>query len=572
MLFGTLYLFSSIATFTGVVGLRNGGVGKGDSSGDGNGGSLGAVASENGYCSEIGGGMLKAGGNAADAMVATVLCVGVTAMYHSGIGGGGFAVVRTPDDKYEFVDFREMAPAAAFEDMFKDNPQASITGGLASGVPGELRGLEYLHKKYGSLPWSTVMEPSIRTARDGWTVSEDLVDYMDSATDGEEDFLVTDPTWAIDFAPNGTRLGLGDTITRKRYAETLQKIADEGADAFYSGQIAETMTKALQAANGIMTVEDLKNYSVAIRDISQVDYRGYKVTSGSAPSSGAVAMSILNILDEYDDFFTLETTNLSTHRLAEAMRFAYGQRTNLGDPYFVEGLEKYEDDMLSAATAAEIRGKISDLHTLNVSEYNPGGIESLETPGTAHIVSTDHTGLAVSLTTTVNLLFGSKLMVPETGIIMNDEMNDFSIPDTDNEFGYIPSPSNYIRPGKRMLSSMCPTIVTHANGTLHFITGAAGGSRIITSTVQSVINVVDRGMGAAQALDERRLHDQLVPDVSTFEKEFDAGVVEFMEGRKHNVSWVNPGQSAVQAIRVLAGGGFEAAGEPRQKNAGGVVV
>ncbi|OAX80643.1 gamma-glutamyltransferase [Emergomyces africanus] len=449
------------------------------------------------------------------------------------------------------------------------------------GVPGEIRGLEYLHSKYGVLPWSTVMQPAIRTARDGWPVNEDLISYMDAGTSGKEDFLSKDPSWAIDFAPNGTRLGLGDIITRRRYAETLERIARYGPDAFYSGPIAEATIKALQAQNGTMTMDDLKNYTVAIRNTLQINYRGYKVTSLSAPSSGAAALSILNILNQYDDFYAPGNVNLSTHRLAEAMRFAYGQRTKLGDPSFVKGLAQYQDAMLKPSTAAEIRAKISDFHTQNISAYDPEGLESLETikelthtrsPGTSHIVSTDRTGLAVSLTTTINLLFGNKLMVPETGIIMNNEMNDFSIPNTDNEFGFIPSPANFIRPGKRMLSSMCPTIVTHPDGALYFVTGAAGGSRIITGTVQSVINVIDRNMTASEALQEPRLHNQLVPNVSTFEYTFDNRTVAFMASRNHTVKYVPLGKSMVQSIRVLEHGKFEAAGDPRQKDSGGAVV
>ena len=195
-----------------------------------------------------------------------------------------------------------------------------------SGVPGEVRGLEYLHKKYGTLPWSTVMEPAIRTAREGFPVSQDLVRYMNLAVGDGEDFLAIDPSWALDFAPTGTRLGLGDIITRRRYADTLEMIAEHGPDAFYAGPIAETMINALRGANGTMTLEDLGNYSVAIRDIAQIEYRGYTVTSTSAPSSGSVAMSILKVLETYHDLFSSETTlNISTHRMDEAIRFGYGQ-------------------------------------------------------------------------------------------------------------------------------------------------------------------------------------------------------------------------------------------------------
>jgi len=195
-----------------------------------------------------------------------------------------------------------------------------------SGVPGEVRALEYLHKHYGSLPWSTLLKPAIHTARNGFPVTHDLVKYMDSAVGDGEDFLSKDPNWALDFAPNGTRLGLGDTITRKRYAATLEVIAKDGADAFYSGPIAENTINALQASNGTMTLEDLRNYTLAIRNTSQIDYRGHTVTSTTAPSSGVVALSILDILGTYSDFFSGEkAVNLSTHRLDEAIRFGYGE-------------------------------------------------------------------------------------------------------------------------------------------------------------------------------------------------------------------------------------------------------
>ncbi|CAG8095505.1 unnamed protein product [Penicillium salamii] len=536
-------------------------------------GKLGAIASESAICSRHGVDILKMGGNAADALVATNLCVGVVGMYHSGISGGGFMVIRAPNGTYEFIDFRETAPAAAFEDMFKNNTKGAVYGGLASGVPGEIRGLETLHRKYGTLPWATLVQPAVRTAREGFTVGKDLVKYMESAVGDGEDFLSKNPTWAIDFAPNGTRLGLGDKITRHRYADTLEAIGKRGPDAFYSGPIAETMINAVQAANGTMTLDDLKNYTVAIRNVSHIDYRGYKVTSATAPSSGVVALSILKIVGTYEGLFANEqAVNLSTHRLDEAMRFGYGQRANLADPSFVDGIPKYEADMLDQATIDEIRSKISDVRTQNVSAYDPSGLESLDTPGTSHIVAVDHTGLAISEITTINTLFGSKVMVPETGIIMNNEMDDFSIPGSSNSFGYIPSEANYVRPGKRPLSSMTPVIVERPDGTVFLLAGSAGGSRIITATVQNVIRSIDQGLSAAEALAQPRLHDQLVPNQVTFEYNFDNSTVAFMKNLGHNVTWVAPGQSSAQLIRVLPNGTFDAAGEPRQLDSAGYSV
>ncbi|PLB36606.1 uncharacterized protein BDW47DRAFT_118537 [Aspergillus candidus] len=521
-------------------------------------GQRGAVASESELCSRHGTEMLLMGGNAADAS--------------GGIGGGGFQLIKTPDNQFEFIDFRESAPAAASENMFKNKSDASTKGGLASGVPGELRGLEYLHNKYGSLPWSTVMQPAIQTARQGFPVTEDLVRYMKSAVGDDEDFLSKNPTWALDFAPNGTRLGLGDTITRRRYADTLETIAKHGAEAFYSGPIAEATIAALTASNGTMTMEDLRNYTVAVRDVAQINYRGYKVSSATAPSSGIVVLNVLKVLNMYDEFFTPGNVNLSTHRMDEAIRFGYGQRTNLGDPYFLDGLDEYQKKMLSDATIKEIHGKISDTRTQNASAYDPDGLESLNTPGTSHIAAVDHTGLAISEITTINLLFGSKLMVPETGIIMNNEMDDFSTPGSSNSFGYIPSPANFIRPGKRPLSSMTPAMVTHPNGTVFFIAGSAGGSRIITATLQNIIHAVDEGMSAAEALAQPRLHDQLIPSEVQFEYSYDNSTVAFMKSLGHNVTWLAPGESSAQAIRRLPNGTFDAAGEPRQLNSGGIAV
>ena len=346
----------------------------------------------------------------------------------------------------------------------------------------------------------------------------------------------------------------------------------KGRMPFYNGSIAATMIDALQAANGTMTMEDLANYTVVIRPTANITYRGYRLQSCSAPSSGEVALSTLKILEGYDDLFEVGRDNLSTHRMDEAMRFAYAERGDLGDPLFVANLSRYQDQMLSNQTAADIRRKISDSRSFNISYYDPDGIESLETPGTSHIVTADASGMAITLTTTVNLLFGSNLLVPETGIIMNNEMNDFSVPGVSNSFGYVPSPANYVRPGKRPLSSISPTIVEFPNGTLYYVIGAAGGSRIITSTIQNLINVLDRNMTAPEALAYPRMHDQLVPNTVQFEYAYDNKTTAFMKSLGHNVTWMAPGSSAAQGIRRLPNGTFEAAGEPRQLNSGGYAV
>ncbi len=440
----------------------------------------------------------------------------------------------------------------------------------SSGIPGELRGLEYVHKKYGVLDWAKVMAPAIKVARYGFPVDEDLLSYINQTP--RNNFLVEDPNWAIDFAPKGKLLKLGETITRKRYADTLETIANEGADVFYTGAIANATITALRAKNGTMTLEDLKKYTIAHREPLHVMYRGHKLTSTNAPSGGPVALSTLNTVSGYDEFFRPETVNISTHRLDEAIRFAYGQRTKMGDPSFIDDLSNYTAQMVAPQTGAEIRSKISDTKTEGVAYYNPEGIESLPTPGTSHIVAADASGMAVSLTTTVNTLFGSRVLVPQTGVLMNNEMNDFSIPGSSNAFGYRPSPANYVRPGKRPLSSISPVIAETPDGKLYFACGSAGGSRITTATIQLVVHMLDQGMNPGESLKQPRLHDQLEPNQVTFEYAYDNSTVAFMKSLGHNVTWVAPGQSTAQALKLLANGTFEAGGEPRQKNSAGFAV
>ncbi|CAN8101939.1 unnamed protein product [Discula destructiva] len=530
----------------------------------------GAVASESAVCSKIGIELLEAGGNAVDALVGTTFCVGVIGMYHSGIGGGGYMLLRAPNGTYEFVDFRETAGAAYFQDMYVDDTDLSLYGGLAAGVPGELRGLEYVHKKYGALPWKTVMTPAVNVARGGFEVTADTVRYLTSVSN--PGFLTEDPSWAVDFAPNGTLVQLGQTMTRKRYADTLETISNEGASAFYNGVIAEATIAAIQASNGTMTVQDLASYSIALRDPVTIDYRGYKLTSCSAPAGGTVALSILNIVNGYNGFGDPREINLTTHRLDEAMRWSYGMRTLLGDPSFVANMSSYQADMLSQATATEVRSKISDYMSFNVSYYDPSNIEVLTDGGTSHIVAADRSGLSVSITTTINTIFGSRVMVPETGVILNNEMNDFSIPGSTNAFGYAPSEANYISPGKRPLSSISPTIVEYPGGGLFFISGSAGGSRIITATAQVIHHAIDQNMTSLEALAEPRMHDQLSPNYVEFEYAFDNQTTAFMQSVGHTVKWVSPGSSTAQALRRLENGTFEAAGEPRQLASGGFAI
>ncbi|KAL8950941.1 MAG: hypothetical protein Q9222_003063 [Ikaeria aurantiellina] len=545
-------------------------------------GRLGAVASESGVCTELGIDLLKLGGNAADAAVGATICVGVVGMYHSGIGGGGFAMIRSSNGTYDTVDFRETAPAAANMDMFKDRVEASLHGGLASAVPGQLAGLDYIHSRYGKLPWSEVIMPSVAIARNGFTVSGDLWKAMGlpKAHDRrrhakpifDHSFLTDDPAWAADFAPNGTRVGLGDVMTRQRYADTLEEIATNGIDSFYNGQFAHQIARTVGQREGIMTLEDIQTYTATSRRPVEMTFRGQRILSCGVPASGAVTLSILKTIEGYRDFTAPENVNLSTHRMTEAMRFGYGKRASFGDPDYVDDYKNLENDMLTASYADSIRRRILDDRTLNVSAYDPDGFEVGDSHGTSQITTIDASGLAISLTTTVNLYFGSHVMVPESGIILNNQMNDFSIPNVSNVFGYQPSPANYIRPFKRPLSSMAPLIAESpaSSGTIS-VMGSAGGSRIITALAQIAMHMLLYNRTAHEAIRAPRLHDQLVPNLSAFEWGYENATVAAMREKGHDVTWLPPGYSSANAVRLFGNGSFEAAREVRQADSKAMV-
>ncbi|KAI0389139.1 gamma-glutamyltransferase [Xylariaceae sp. FL0594] len=557
-------------------------------------GRRGAVACESKVCSQIGIDLIALGGNAVDAFIGTQLCVGVIGMYHSGLGGGGFSLIRDRDGEYTVIDYRESAPAAAFQDMYQGNRNGSIFGGLAAGVPGELRGLELAHTKFGDLPWSTVVQPAADVARDGFLVTPDTIKYMEAAIQmAGWNFLVEDPSWAQDFAPNGTLIKLGDTMYRKRYADTLQKVADNGADVFYTGEIAEATIASLQKQNGTMTLQDLAEYKAIIRPSVNITYRGINLYSAGSPSSGVVGLSALKTLEGYDAAESKADMNLTWHRFDEAMRFAYGARQSLGDPDYVTDTDiaLLEQKMLDAGQAATIRGRILDNATQPVENYDSEKVYVTEGHGTSHIVTLDgRTGMAVSSTTTINLLFGNLIMVPETGVVLNNEMDDFSVPGRKNAFGFEPSPANFIRAGKRPLSSITPIIAEFpssssptslsksssggSKGRVKTVVGAAGGSRIISATTQVLWHVLeDHSPTMRHAIAHPRLHDQLMPNEAVFEYSFDNATVATLAARGHKVTWVREGVSAVQGILVDGlTGVFEAASETRQASSGGLVL
>lgn len=318
-------------------------------------------------------------------------------------------------------------------------------------------------------------------------------------------------------------------------------------------------------------MDDMRSYTVFAKDALSIDFRGFKLHSTGAPSSGSIMLNILKTMEQYSAS-DLADTNLTTHRFIEAMRFAYGARLELGDPDYVSDMAEFEETLLSSHKAHETHHRINDSKTLPVKEYDPRQVYAAESHGTSHVVTADNSGLSISSTTTVNLLFGAQIMTPRSGIILNDEMDDFSIPGVRNSFGFAPAPANYIRGGKRPMSSITPIIAEHPNGTVFFITGAAGGSRIISATTQVAWHLLEHGMNMSEAMAAPRLHDQLIPNQVQFEWTFDEGAVAAMEEKGHKAGWVETAASSVQGIQRLWDGSYLAVGEPRQKNSGGMTA
>ncbi|KAI8599424.1 gamma-glutamyltranspeptidase, partial [Dissophora ornata] len=503
--------------------------------------------------------VLKDGGNAMDAAIASCLCIGTVNMFSAGIGGGGFMSIRLPNGTVEVIDFRETAPSGAFPTMYKKNPILAQKGGLSVAVPGEIRGLELAHKRHGKLPWERLFAPSVKMARDGWAIGPELAKRLQIY----KTMMETEPDWGAIFAPNGTVLREGQWIKREALANTLETIGKDGADAFYTGEIAQSMVDYIQANGGILTMEDMKSYVPLVKEPMVGYYQGRKVYTTPAPTSGPILISILNILERYDLGRLKENANVESHRLVEAMKFGYAQRTELGDPDFTDLAEKIQS-IISKDTAGLIRANISDATTFPVEYYNPHW-EPIENHGTTHMSSVDKDNMAVALTSTVNLVFGSKLLDPKTGVILNDEMDDFSIPGTPNAFGLYPSPFNYPEPGKRPLSSCVPTIVDR-DGRFELALGGSGGSRILTSVLQTMLNIYNHNYNVMEAVEAPRVHHQLMPNVADIESGFSASEIKFLETRGHNVtvSDILLAKAEVQAVIREEDGMIYAASDSRK--------
>ncbi|KAL0581320.1 hypothetical protein V5O48_000696 [Marasmius crinis-equi] len=537
----------------------------------------GAVASDNRLCSDTGVQILKSGGNAVDAAVSVVLCLGVVQPFSSGLGGGGFMTIRVPTNgtnttsEVWSVDFRETAPGLANKTMYVSTSNSSQFGGLASGVPGELRGLEAAHTRWGSLPWKNLFQPAIELA-DGYKIGPELAKRIPAF----KDLMLNNPDWSPIWSRNGSLLKENDLYVNKNLSKTLSLIANEGPDAFYKGSIADSLVKKVQEAGGILTKADFENYTANVYQSLQGSYLGKKVHVPKAPTSGPALLHMLNIIEHYN--FT-ERNEVNTHRLVEAEKYGFAARTRLSDPRFRNATTLgLIDEVPTKEFADAVVRNLTDDKTHDTDYYNPI-FDVLTDHGTTHVAVIDQNGTVVSLTTTINLVFGSQVLDAETGIIMNDEMDDFSVPGGKaNAFGLRPSPFNYPEPGKRPLSSTVPSIIENADGTIYLAVGGAGGSNILTAVFQVMLSTINQWGGnengfntlgeaiIGEAIEAGRVHDQLLPAQTNVDNTYPAKYIESLKAVGHNVTIVdvNTIQAVVNGITRDSNGVLYAASDSRK--------
>ncbi|HDU8610627.1 TPA: gamma-glutamyltransferase [Morganella morganii] len=478
----------------------------------------GMVVSSQHLASQAGADILKAGGNAVDAAVAVGYAQAVVNPCCGNIGGGGFMTLHLADGKNIFINFRETAPASASADMYLDKDgnlikDASLYGYLAAGVPGTVKGLDYALEKYGTMKREQVMAPAIKLARDGFILTRADTDVLDTTTAR----FKQDPEAArIFLKPDGSAFQPGDRLIQTDLANTLERIAKEGPPAFYEGDIPQIVEKASQAGGGKLTAKDFADYTISEVAPVTCTYRGYEFISAPPPSSGGVTIcQTLNILEGYD----LKAMGFNSadyiHTLTEAMRHSYMDRnTFLGDPAFVKNPT---EKLTSKAYAEELRKEIIPGKATPSAQVQPG-TGPHEKPETTHYSVVDNKGNAVSTTYTINGRFGAVVIPPGTGFFLNDEMDDFTTKIGEkNMYGLVQGERNAIAPGKRPLSSMSPTIVTK-DGKIFLVLGSPGGSRIISITLQTALNIIDHGMAPQEAVNAPRIHHQWLPDEVYYEQ------------------------------------------------------
>ncbi|HEV8398227.1 MAG TPA: gamma-glutamyltransferase [Gemmatimonadales bacterium] len=509
--------------------------------------------------------IIKQGGNAIDAAVAVGFALAVVLPDAGNIGGGGFIVHRSAAGDVQAIDYREMAPGGASHDMYLDSAgnltEKSVTGHLASGVPGSVAGMYEAWKRHGSLPWATLLAPAIRLARDGHTVDGE----RSGDIKGDSDRLTEFPASRAQFLPGGHPPAPGTLWKQPDLARTLQLISDSGPDVFYRGQIAGLIVAEMQRGGGLITKDDLRRYRPKWRTPIQLSYRGYTIYSMPPASSGGVTMGeILNIMEGYDTLPAVGTAAY-THLLTEAMRRAFMDRNQwLGDPDFVDmPLER----LLSKSYAAQLRGQIDPRRATPTPPQAASGGENMHT---THYSIVDTAGNAASVTTTLNNGFGSAVTVTGAGFLLNDEMDDFAAaPGKPNMYGLVQGEANAIVPGKRMLSAMTPSIVLDRDGQLFMVVGTPGGPTIITTVAQVILDVLDQKMTLAEAVAAPRVHHQALPDIIRYERGgLSESTVTALRGMGHHVEMRRGTSGIVAAIQRTPAGWV---GVPDPRYAGGAV-
>ncbi|HZN41970.1 MAG TPA: gamma-glutamyltransferase [Planctomycetota bacterium] len=516
-------------------------------------GAQGAVVTAEPHATQIGLDVLQRGGNAVDAAVAVALALAVTHPQAGNLGGGGFMVIRLADGRCAAIDFRERAPKSASTGMYL-KPDGSVDtdkvqfGATAAGVPGSPAGLLYALQKFGTQNLAAVAAPAIRLAREGFPIDHFLASSLESE---KKDLGRYASTRAV-FFRGEKPLAQGEVLVQSDLAATLERFSKQGLEGFYGGRTAELIAAQMQKDGGFVTREDLQAYSARERDVLRASYRDFEVLSMPPPSSGGIALlQMLNLLEPYDLKAMGFGGSEYLHLLTEVMRRAFADRARwLGDPDFygvpTEGL-------VSKEYAAKLRASIDREKKSPVEPGLPPGAK--ESDDTTHFSVVDKEGNAVACTTTINSTFGSMLVVDGAGFLLNNEMDDFSAkPGVPNQFGLVGGKANAIEPGKRMLSSMTPTIVLQ-KGELRLVLGAPGGGRIITAVLQVLLDVVDHGMGLEQAVRAPRIHHQWLPDAISWEPlSLSPDVRDALAKKGHAFGKRPGGIGQVFAIEVLKNG------------------
>ncbi|AAN55003.1 gamma-glutamyltransferase [Shewanella oneidensis MR-1] len=519
----------------------------------------GMVASQEMLASRTGVEILKQGGNAIDAAVAVAFSLAVTLPRAGNIGGGGFMLVHlAKENKTIAIDYREMAPSKAKKDIFLDEKGDAVAKlsrehGLAVGVPGTVMGMSLALEKYGTMTMAQVTAPAIKMAQEGISVSPDLAVSLAGL---KRRMSQWPSTAAIFYKADGSDYQVNDMLKQPELAHSLQLIAQKGTKGFYEGETAAKLVEAVQKAGGIMTLEDLKHYKAVEREPVRGQYRGYEVVSMPPPSSGGVhIIEMLNVLQQFPIDKFGHNTAQTIHVMAETMKHAYADRSEyLGDPdYYNVPLKQLTDKDY----AQKIASQIALNKTTPSEEIKPGNLAPYESDQTTHFSVVDRWGNAVSNTYTLNFSYGSGLVAKGTGILLNNEMDDFSAkPGSPNGYGLVGGEANSVEGNKRPLSSMSPTIVMK-DGKPFLVTGSPGGSRIITTTLQIIMNVIDHGLNIAEASNAARVHHQWLPDELRVETSLNRDTISLLEAKGHKVN-VQSAMGSTQSIMVTEQGIFGA--------------